>query len=360
MRQDDPDVVLFLGDYIDEYPNAKNAVRVPTGGWVRTLDDYRARYALHKSDADLQAMHATCPWLVTWDDHEVQNDYAGSKEGQSGAPVANFGALRAAAYQAYYEHMPLRAAVLTRAIAGLADGAEMRIHSTVRFGALASFYLIDDRQYRAPQICTRDGRAGSSTMESLLNASIGAIPSARCLARHRNGGSTTRSRRGARAGTCWDSRRFSASAISGPGPDSRSGTMAGTDNPAARSRMIASMRKNALANPVMLGGDIHQNWVGHVKADYADPRSRSIGVEICGTSISSRSGDGGQVKTQLAKNPHFIFADAERRGYGVVDFTPKRLTTSLRVVNDVTRRDTTIETLAKFSVDAGRTTLDRA
>jgi phosphodiesterase/alkaline phosphatase D-like protein len=109
MREENPDVVLFLGDYIYEYPNAKNAVRVPTGGWVRSLADYRARYALHKSDPDLQAMHAVCPWLLTWDDHEVQNDYAGLKEGQSGTPVADFAALRAAAYQAYYEHMPLRA-----------------------------------------------------------------------------------------------------------------------------------------------------------------------------------------------------------------------------------------------------------
>ena len=128
--------------------------------------------------------------------------------------------------------------------------------------------------------------------------------------------------------------------------------------PAARARMIASMRRHSLANPVLLGGDVHQNWVGHVKADYANPRSVSIGVEFCGTSITARS-DPGQVGNQLAKNPHFVFADAERRGYGVVEFTPKRLTTSLRVVDDVTRRDTTIETLAKFSVEAGRPVIER-
>ncbi len=159
MRQENLDAVLFLGDYIYEYPNAKNAVRVPTGGWVRTLDDYRRRYALHKSDPDLQAMHAVCPWLVTWDDHEVQNDYAGLTEGMSGTPVEDFAALRAAAYQAYYEHMPLRASVLTRAMAGLGSGAEMRIYSTVRFGTLASFHLLDDRQYRDPQACTTGRQA---------------------------------------------------------------------------------------------------------------------------------------------------------------------------------------------------------
>jgi alkaline phosphatase D len=121
--------------------------------------------------------------------------------------------------------------------------------------------------------------------------------------------------------------------------------------------MLASMRRHALANPVLLGGDVHQNWVGHVKANYADPASPSIGVEFCGTSISTRSNIGGKLRVRLAENPHFIFADATHRGYGIAEFTPKRLTTSLRVVTDVTRRDTRIETLAKFSVEAGRSVI---
>ena len=104
MLAEQVDAVAFLGDYIYEYPNARGAVRVPTGGWVVTLDDYRQRYALHKSDTDLQAMHAACPWLVIWDDHEVQNDYAGLQAGDSGpqlpSSVSGFAGRRAAAYQA--------------------------------------------------------------------------------------------------------------------------------------------------------------------------------------------------------------------------------------------------------------------
>ena len=356
MRQENPDVVLFLGDYIYEYPNAKNAVRVPTGGWVRSLDDYRQRYALHKSDPDLQAMHAACPWLVTWDDHEVQNDYAGLKEGHSGTPVTDFAALRAAAYQAYYEHMPLRAAVLTRAFAGLASGAEMRIHSSVRFGTLASFYLVDDRQYRelAGVYPRRQSRfEHGQTPQAAPN---GRTPSARCSVRRRKPGSTTRSRTEARGGTFSACKRCSASAISRSAPVQSLWNDGWDGYPAARARMIASMRKHALANPVLLGGDLHQNWVGHVKADYANPASPSIGVEFCGTSISARS-DGGEDPELLARNPHFVFANAERRGYGIVDFTRRRLTTSLRVVDDVTQRDTKIETLAKFSVAAGRSAI---
>jgi alkaline phosphatase D len=355
MKGDDPDVVLFLGDYIYEYPNAKNAVRVPTGGWVRTLDEFRARYALHKSDHDLRAMHAACPWLVVWDDHEVQNDYAGRAAGDSGAPVADFAALRAAAYQAYYEHMPLRSSVLTRAAAGLADGADMRMFSTVRFGTLASFYLLDDRQYRAPQVCNRDGKPGSSSVDPAQCAEwldpgrtlLGA-PQERWLDdafAHGSAGWNVLAQQtlfGAR-----DFRQGRGRAFWNDGWDGY---------PAARARMIASMRKNALGNPVVLGGDIHQNWVGHVKADYADPKSPAVGVEFCGTSISSRS-DGGQVQSQLAKNPHFVFADAERRGYGIVELTPRRLSASLRVVDDVTVRDTSIATLARFSVESGRSAI---
>ncbi len=166
MRDDNPDAVLFLGDYIYEYPGAVNAVRMPGGGWVRTLDDYRSRYALYKSDPDLQAMHAACPWLVTWDDHEVQNDYAGLTPGDSGPAVADFAQRRAQAYQAYYEHMPLRASVLTQALAGLASGAQMRIHTQQRIGLLGSLIMLDTRQYRDTQVCTPNGKLGSALVDS--------------------------------------------------------------------------------------------------------------------------------------------------------------------------------------------------
>jgi alkaline phosphatase D len=130
--------------------------------------------------------------------------------------------------------------------------------------------------------------------------------------------------------------------------------------PAARNRLTDSLRQHAVVNPVLLGGDIHENWVGHVKADYADPGSARVGVEFCGTSITSRSGGNAKTAERLAENPHFVFADAQRKGYGVVEFTPSQLTTTLRVVDDVTRQDTRIETLARFTVQAGRPVVERA
>ena len=101
MAQENLDLVMFLGDYIYEYPRSSRGVRTLPGSWVITLDDYRQRYATHKQDTDLQAMHAACPWLVTWDDHEVQNDYAGLTVGENGPDVADFAARRSAAYQAF-------------------------------------------------------------------------------------------------------------------------------------------------------------------------------------------------------------------------------------------------------------------
>jgi alkaline phosphatase D len=125
--------------------------------------------------------------------------------------------------------------------------------------------------------------------------------------------------------------------------------------------MTQALRKHRVANAVLLGGDVHENWVGHVKADYADSSSATLGVEFCGTSITSRaSGNNDHLARQLSENPHFVFADTEQRGYGLLDLTPAQLTTRLRVLDYVTRRDAAIRTLASFQVRAGRPLLLRA
>src|SRR5512140_26179 len=356
MLGEDLDAVLFLGDYIYEYPNAVNAVRVPTGGWVVTLDDYRQRYALHRGEADLQAMHAACPWLVTWDDHEVQNDYAGTQAGDSGPAVPEFLARRAAAYQAFYEHMPVRASVLTKGLVGLAAGAEVRLYSRQRFGQLATIVLLDDRQYRDPQVCSRGGKLGSSEVNPAACAAW-TDPGRTLL-----GAAQERWLDGelAQSTTGWTvigQQTLFGQRDNLPGPGQSFWNDGWDGYAAARGRLTQSLRR--APNPVLFGGDMHENWVGHVKADYSRPDSPAIGVEFCGTSITSRASGGAKVAERLAENPHFVFADAQRKGYGVAEFTPRRLTTTLRVVDDVTRRDTRIETLARFEVEAGRPRVER-
>lgn len=364
MRAEQLDAVMFLGDYIYEYPGAKNAVRPVKGAWVLTLDDYRARYALHRSDADLRAMHAACPWLLTWDDHEVQNDYAGLHEG-TGVPllgtVEDFPARRAAAYQAWYEHMPVRASALRQGLDGMARGAEMRIYQQQSFGRLASLYLLDGRQYRDRQACLKDGKPGSNLVDPAK------CPEWSDPRRSYLGMAQEQWLDGAlaKSGGRWNV--IGQQTLFGlrdglPGPGQRLWNDGWDGYAPARARLTGALQRHAVSNPVLLGGDVHENWVGHVKADYADAGSATVGVEFCGTSISSRASDTAVEKTpeRLAENPHFIFGDAQYRGYGVAEFTPGRLSTTLRAVRDVTQPDSEVFTLARFEVAEGRPKIERA
>jgi alkaline phosphatase D len=353
LRAEAPDLVLFLGDYIYEYPGAARAVRNVTGGWVTNLAEYRERYALYKSDPDLQAMHAACPWLFTWDDHEVQNDYAGEHAGNAGPPPADFARRRAAAYQAWYEHMPVRANVLTRALQGLQEGAGLRIHGERRFGRLAQLLLLDTRQHRDRQACTRDGKPGSGMVNPLDCAAL-ADPSRTLLGAQQEQWLNARLAEG---GSTWtvlaQSTLFGARDLV-PGPGQLLWNDGWDGYPAARQRLVDALRSTRAPNPVLFGGDLHENWVGHVKEDYARADSASVGVEFCGTSITSRASAPEHIRNRWIDNPHFVHADGMQRGYGIADFSPARLDVQLRVLDDVTRPDAKVSTQARFAVDAGR------
>ncbi|HET8745768.1 MAG TPA: alkaline phosphatase D family protein [Ramlibacter sp.] len=358
MRADAPDAVVFLGDYIYEYPTAVNAVRTPIGGWVLSLDDYRARYALYRSDPDLQAMHHACPWLYTWDDHEVQNDYAGRQSGSSGPQVPDFARRRAGAYQAWYEHTPVRASVLARALQGLASGEALRICGRQRFGRLATLLLLDTRQYRSPQACTAGGRTGSSVFNPLQCAAW-ADPSRSMLGAEQEAWLASELARGGAAWTVVGQSTLFGQRDFAPGPGRLLWNDGWDGYPAARRRLVEALQQSGAANPVLLGGDVHENWVGHVKADYERPESASLGVEFCGTSITSRTARPESIAVRLAENPHFVYAEADHRGYGLAEFTRDRLQVTLRGVEDVTRRESAVGTLARFVVEAGRPAIQR-
>ncbi|GAB3766614.1 alkaline phosphatase D family protein [Ramlibacter monticola] len=359
MRADAPDAVVFLGDYIYEYPMAANPVRSTGSGWVLSLDDYRARYALHRSDPDLQAMHHACPWLYTWDDHEVQNDYAGEQAGVGGPPVGDFPRRRAAAYQAWYEHTPVRASVLTRALQGLASGQGLRIYGQQRFGRLATLLLLDTRQYKSPQACTPGGQAGSGVVNPLQCAAWGE-PERTMLGAQQEAWLAAQLARGGAAWTVLGQSTLFGMRDFAPGPGRLLWNDGWDGYPAARRRLVEALQATAAPNPVLLGGDVHENWVGHVKADYERPGSTSVGVEFCGTSITSRASRPETVAVRLEENPHFVYAEADHRGYGIAEFTPERLQVTLRGVDDVRRKDSGVLTLARFVVEAGRPVVQRA
>ena len=358
MRHEELDLVMFLGDYIYEYGQGKSGVRAHNSGPLITLDDYRKRYVLYKKDVNLQLMHATCPWLMTWDDHEVQNDYAGLTPGTFGPYVSDFPKRRAAAYQAYYEHMPIRSSALIDGLDGLLKGSEMRIYGDFRFGKLANISVLDDRQYRDVEVCTPSG-VGSAAINPKKCPELG---------------NPNRSMLGATqenwlANILRDSDKSIWNVIGQPTLFAQryfpSGETLlvwsdGWDGyPEARKRLNQQFVKNKVKNLVIFGGDVHENWVGYIKEDYDNKNSSTLGVEFCGTSISTIGGGAKYLESRLAKNPHFIFAEATKKGYGVAEFTPRELVVTLRVVGSADEEKSTIETLAKFKVEAGTNKITR-
>jgi alkaline phosphatase D len=360
MLKDAPDLVLFLGDYIYEYAGGrtKQPVRPLPQGWVLSLEDYRERYAIYRRDPDLQAMHAACPWVVTWDDHEVQNNYAGLQAGSQGPAHPDFLSRRAAAYQAYYEHMPIRRSALVNGLDDLKRGAALRLYQQLHYGRLASLNVLDLRQYRSAQACNPKGRTGGALIETASCESL--LDPTRSLLgeeQHQWLESQLTSAQQARWTVVGQQTVFSPWLIPQKGRLLQRND--GWDGyPMDRQRILKTVRQAGLKNLVFLGGDIHEHWIGHIKEDFSNPKSQTLGVEFCGTSIASRTSGEPSLAARLAANPHFVFADASHRGYGLAEFTNQQLTVVLKAVRDARERDSEAFVLASFKVTAGRPVIE--
>jgi len=338
------DVVMFLGDYIYEYPSKPGSVRSVEGLWfVKTLDQYRARYATHKSDPALQAAHASAPWLLVWDDHEVDNDYA-NLQGQDLQP--NFAAQRAAAYRAYWEHMPFSKSA--RPV-----GLDMRIVNRLAWGTLARIHLVDDRQYRDVQVCPKPGRGGSNTVSQKLcpefmdeRRSLLGADQERWLA------------------DGWDLKRpwnllaqqTLMARYSWTDPTDGGGTYwtDGWDGYApARNRLLGTVAQRQVPGVVVLGGDVHSNYVADLKPDYDDAKSPVVASEFCGTSITSLSMAQTRIDAARAFNPHVHYGRGDQRGYMRFALDATQLQMQVRVV-DALNPTSGVTTAARFTVDAAK------
>ncbi|MGW0245458.1 alkaline phosphatase D family protein [Nocardia goodfellowii] len=346
MSREDVDLVLHLGDYI--YERAWNHRREGTPpytferGESVDLRGYRLRYAQVKAEQPLQAAHAAFPWLVTMDDHEVDNNWAGDNPGLGfdiSALPPLFQRRRAGAFQAMYEHQPLR-------LAQLPSGPDMRLHRRYRFGDLADVTMLDTRQYRSAIPCSHNPVTGCSERFATDRSILGAAQRDWLI----DGltGSPTR----------WQllgNQVAMGEVDTDPGPDVRVSTDAWDGYVADRNAVLGAAATRQAGNLVVLTGDKHENCAGNLRSDFARPDAPVVGAEFTGTSIST-NGDGADLtehgRRLLAANPDLKFFNAQR-GYLRLTVEKSLCRTDFRVVPYVTRPGAPVDTRASYIVEDG-------
>ncbi len=341
MLDDNLDLIVHVGDYIYEYESGGvNALRGDGSGVTFTLDEYRARYALYKSDPNLQAAHAAYPWLVTWDDHEVVNDYFGDASYDQGGDV--FLARRAAAYRAYYEHMPLPRSAIPA-------GPIMQLYTRRRYGNLLTLHMLDSRQYRSRLACLGDEDDGGmgARCARLFDAErtkLG-MQQEHWLEQGLTQGSTWNVMA---QGTPMAHVDFDA----GPGVAYRRDVWDGY--PAARQRLMDALVKTKAGNPIVLDGDIHAFQIANLHRQANDIASPVIASEFTATSISSGGISQRALDERRKSNPNVLLSDASRRGYLVMEFTPERVQADLVTVDNVRERESPRGLMARYVVENGK------
>jgi len=341
----DPRLILHVGDYIYESPSSGPQYRRHPNANPRTLAQYRSHHAVYKTDPDLQAAHLHTSWAFVWDDHEVSNDYAGLAP-ENPAETADFPARRAAAYQAYLEHLPIS----RRALLG-PDG--VRLYQRLAFGDLVDLVMLDTRQYRSPRACIdpvnyRSRAVGCSELTAAGRTVLGADQE-RWL-----GQMLTRdpARWTALVQTTMFARLFQHDAS---GADV--GYQDGWDGyPMARQAVTDRLVQSKVQNAVFLGGDVHCFFANDVRADFRKPDSPVVASEFVGTSITSPSYGYAAYKkiVDAPDNNHIHFYDDRKRGYGRAEITREGWNVDLRQIDSVWSKAPVVSSLARFHVAAGR------
>jgi len=349
LADESPEFVLFLGDYIYETIETRRPTvrRHSDGIEAATLPTYRNRYAQYRLDQDLQRLHAEAPALVTWDDHEVQNDYAGKYSEYFDDPDL-FLMRRAAAYRAFYEHMPVRP------ILSQPNGPIMRIYDRYSLGDLIEISLIDGRQYRSRAACYAPPNKGGTHLETDANC-----PERREAGRTMMGFAQEAWLNAGlgRSKAQWNliaQDVLMAQVRVKQGDDYGFSTDDWDGYPANRTRLLKRIQETHVANPVVIGGDIHSFFANDLKLDFDDPASPVVATEFVGTSVSSHGPPYEMIAQTLPDNPHVHFFESRRRGYSCVDLERAHMEVRMRVVSDAADPNAGITTLKTFAVEAGK------
>lgn len=349
------DVVVHLGDYIYEYGVRPEIARgeelpghltFPPLHEVSSLDQYRDFYALFKADPDLQAAHASAPWIVTIDDHEVMDNWAADSprnpppSWQHDEPLGDFLIRRANGFRAHWEHMPMR---IPRP-----DGPDMRLYRRFAFGDLLELNILDTRQYRSQQVA-QDSPAwqdpartitGDEQESWLLDGLAGSSRRWNVIAQQ----------------------NAMAQLDSQTGPGQRFGMDRWDGYPASRGRILAGAHERGVRNLVSIGGDVHRSIASDLKLDFDDPASPTVGAEFVGTSIAS-GGDGVDLDTAgrrtLDENQHVKYVNVQR-GYVDCTVTPQSWRSDYRVAEYITERGGPMSVRTSLVVEDGRPGIETA
>lgn len=340
----DLDLMLFLGDYLYEYavqqidpgrpiPSDLPEEVVPE---TRTLEQYRLRYALYKLDPDLQAAHHVMPWVATWDDHELENDY------ETDAPDDL--ERRAAAYRAYWENMPLRRPQKPR-------GADARIYRRLSWGRMAQFDILDTRQYRDPETTTSPAPEEDPERRDPGRTMLGERQE-RWLAK----GLGARPARWNFVGQQLLMARLNTASAEGDPTVFSPGTWDGYQATQQRLFDVVSdgLASGRVRNFCSLGGDVHCSYVSDLISDTLDPSSPLIGTDITSPSISSardfnpEANERRQIRRVMNETLHW--ADLHC-GYDICTVTADQARFDVRVVDKVSDHDSPVFTGATFTVE---------
>ncbi|GAB3045208.1 alkaline phosphatase D family protein [Stenotrophomonas tumulicola] len=347
IARSDVDLVLHAGDYLYEYSPLQNARGVVLdaqrfSGETTSLQRYRDQYALYKLDPDLQAAHAAHAFAVIWDDHEVQNDYSGITPEKEGGSLETFIARRAAAYRAFYEHLPVRRAPTTN--------GGLRIHRQLRYGDLAQLTLLDCRQFRPANPCgvgeTPRCAAALDPRASMLGVGQEAwFEQAMASA----------------AGLRWNvvvqQLLMAQLKLDAGTPRERFWNDAWDGYPLARCRMLEALHKSGQGNGIVLGGDWHSSFVNDLKLDFDVAGDAVVATEFVAPAISSGGDDtpyGPYYGPSMPMNPHIRYFDGDRRGWWRMEFARDTLQAELRFADSVLRPDAVVAAAAGFQVERGR------
>lgn len=329
LADEELDVVLFLGDYIYEFKGNEGV-----GGRVHyphklleTLEDYRLRYAQYKSDPALQNIHAAFPWLVTFDDHEVRNNWGGEEDEKSLTR-------QAAAFKAYYEHMPVRKSAIPHEY-------HIQIYRKCSYGDLVEFSILDTRQFRSKPPC------GPNHTE---NCEDRTDPSRTIYGEKQEEWLFNNLKTSKKRWNILANQVVMAYKDDQLGPGTRIGIDKWDGFVESRNRLFSTIMEHDIKNVVVLTGDSHKNWVNNLKEDFLNPESKIIATEFGGTSLTSGgNGTENYGKNVLAENPHIKYT-SNRRGYVRCTLTPEKMKADFRTIAYVDKKGAPITTEASFYV----------